>query len=199
MRHVAIVDIDTTLANNDHRATLLERTCVQCSTPIQGDRGQEKWPVCACGSIKYQAPQSSWDAFLQHDLMLKDTPQPHSAEVLNHMRALGWEIVFLTGRNEKHRAPTNQWLMDHMSARPGETLLMRPLDSRNIPASQMKEQLFLNWRDELGEAVQCIFFEDDRFVLGMWKKYGLVFLCPDAWETMNPVTHEPANESSWSR
>lgn len=198
MRPIAIIDIDTTLANNDHRAVLLEKHCSTCSLPM----GHEHRFVCtSCGGTKYHTPQEKWDQFLDPNLMIQDTPVPHAVSVLENMRQKNWWIVFMTGRNEKHRAVTEEWLNTHMIRRPeSELVVMRPLSETSVPASVMKEKMFLEWREKHGlEHAPFMFFEDDRFVLGTWQKYGMVFLCPQAWEYMNPVVNDRTIEPAWNR
>lgn len=176
MATICVVDIDTTLANNDHRALLLEKDSE--------------------GNIS----QASWDAFLQRDLMLKDTPQDHALDVLNHMRGHGFKIVFLTGRNIRHIDGTRLWLKEHMGWDEfSEPLLMRRAEDVNVPASQCKEALFLDYVKYAVESnTTFLFFEDDKHVIAMWRKYGLVFQCPEAWQWMNPEA--PRNpESAWTR
>lgn len=198
MRPVAIIDIDTTLANNDHRAVLLERHCLDCGLPVGG----EHRPICkSCGSERSHTPQHKLDQFLDPKLMAQDTPQPHALDVIESMRSKLWWIVFMTGRNSKHRPVTEQWLRDHMAWRSErEQLIMRPMENTGTPASQMKEKMFLDFRDSNGlENAPFMFFEDDRYVLGTWQKYGMVFLCPQAWEYMNPEVHDRAVEPAWNR
>lgn len=175
MSLVAVIDIDTTIADCDHRAVHL----VKDST----------------GRI----PQPCWDNFLDPDLMKLDTPVPHAREVIDAMRKRWYQIVFLTGRNERFQDVTEQWLRTHMGYCKYDGLIMRPRAMANVPASQYKEQVFL---ERVGGPTShphtYLFFEDDPYVLGMWQKYGLVFKCPEAWEYMNPETLE-GNEPSWKR
>lgn len=176
MTTVCIIDIDTTLANNDHRAALLKRD-------LQGKITQE-----------------SWDSFLQADLMILDQPQQHAKEVVDYMRSHGYQLVFLTGRNEKHSDVTKRWLTAHMGWCPDrEPLLMRPVERAGVPASQFKELTFLKFvKDRNLSQASFLFFEDDKHVINMWRRYGLVFQCPEAWQWMNPDIPE-TEELSWSR
>lgn len=208
MRNVAIIDIDTTIANNDHRAVLLKRKCVDCGTEV----GHEHRAVCtSCGCEKSHAPQSSWDQFLRPDLMLLDTPQPHARDVIEFMRHLNYQIVFMTGRNEKHREVTEQWLLQNgfwsdskywmandSVPRYYEPVIMRPAEQTNVPASVMKEEQFLSFRQTCQFTDKFMFFEDDRHVLGTWRKYGMVYLCPEAWQFMNPEV-KTSGEMAWNR
>jgi predicted secreted acid phosphatase len=175
MPTVCIIDIDTTLANNDHRALVLKRD-------LQG-----------------KVTQESWDAFLQADLMLLDKPQEHAKSVVDYMRNHGYMIVFLTGRNEKHLGVTQAWLRTHMGRTDDEILLMRSAEYSGQPASVFKEEKFLQFIQEHNlQDASFLFFEDDKHVLAMWRKHGLVFQCPEAWQWLNPEIPE-AEELAWSR
>lgn len=191
MRPIAVLDIDTTLANNDHRADRLVSVCSVCSKP----------PKCDCDVPKLHTPQEAWDAFLHPELLAQDTAQEHAIEVLEKMRSLNWWLVFMTGRNERLRDVTERWLAKHMLRRSvSEPLIMRPLHEKGKPASVMKEEMFLTFRDSHGlQNAPFLFFEDDKYVLGMWQKYGMVFQCPEAWATMNPDTHERTHEPNWTK
>ena len=160
MRTVAIIDIDTTIANNEHRADLLTRVCTKCAKPMGGKRGQDKWPVCECGNTAYHAPPSSWEAFLHPEAVSKDTPQPHALDVINTMRKNHWYVTFMTARGERLRDVTEKWLNTHINRQVGEPLIMRPVNKDGVPSSQMKEQMFLDFRESRGfEHSQFLFFD----------------------------------------
>lgn len=195
MTNVAIIDIDTTIANNDHRAVLLSKHCSDCKMPVPlGHRAH-----CAnCGGKHHHIPQGAWDQFLQPELMILDDPQPHSLDVINYMREHGFAVVYMTGRNEKHRTVTHEWLVKHHYWKPGDKLSMRPKTDAGTPASQIKEKMFLDYRTGNPDA-SYFFFEDDKYVLGTWQKYGMVFACPQAWEFMNPSVLDRTVEPAWNR
>jgi hypothetical protein len=132
--------------------------------------------------------------------MLLDQPQQHAREVVEYMRNHGYIIVFLTGRNEKYYDVTRAWLQSHMGWIPGkETLLMRGPDFAGLPASQFKQQAFLRFVEQRKfRNASFLFFEDDKHVMTMWRKYGLVFQCPEAWQWMNPDVPQQ-EEFAWSR
>lgn len=177
MATFCIIDIDTTIANNDHRDPLL----------VRGEDGE--------------FTQESWNAFMHPDAVVLDAPQEHALHVLNHMRAMDFTVVFLTGRNESHRAVTDLWLVRHMGKTPLEDLVMRPAEKFDVPATTCKESMFLAWVEtNLGPEndASFLFFEDNKHVLQVWKKYGLVFQCPVAWVSLNPEV--PAEqERAWTR
>lgn len=194
--NVAVIDIDTTIANNDHRAIYLVKHCTDCGSEVS----HEHRALCSvCGGDSATISQESWDKFLTPELIVKDTAQPHALDVINYMRSHKWRVVFLTGRNMSLRPYTIKWLLDNMAwDSTHEPLVMRPWDAVNIPASVIKEQLFLD--NVLDSRVSAYhFFEDDKHVLGTWRKYGMVYLCPQAWEYMNPETLESHTEPAWKR
>lgn len=176
MTTVCIIDIDTTIANNDHRAFHL----------VKDETGK--------------IPKECWDKFLDKTLMLLDSPQQHALDVLNYMRNHGYTIVFLTGRNETHKDVTEEWLKTHMGWKPHyEALYMRTAADAGQPASVFKKKCFVEKiQPTFSFNTSFVFFEDDPYVLPVWKSYGLVLKCPEVWEHMNPVlVDEP--EASWRR
>lgn len=181
---VLVFGIDSTLADNSARAELLARVCTVClgkySTPI-GHR------TAFCDTCrKYTKPkivQGTWDKFMDPAAFAMDVPVLGAAEFVKHVRELGYTIVYLTGRHERGRAATKEWLNLHMGRTNGEELVMR--DADNTPASQMKEKLFLRLMRvlESGHRIpnQYIFFEDDPHVFEMYRQYGFVLKCPEAF------------------
>jgi len=115
------------------------------------------------------------------------------------MREHGFTITYMTGRNSKHRPVTDAWLVKHGYKQDGDFLIMRPMKDTGKPASQMKEEMFLDYVHHEELKGPFFFFEDDRYVLGTWQKYGMVFVCPQAWETMNPSVLDRAVEPAWNR
>lgn len=185
-----VIDIDTTLANNDHRASLL------------------------CKDAEGVVTQESWDAFLDEATMFRDTLQPFALNAIEVMRQLGYTIVFLTGRNERLRKVTELWLAKHIAWNPyAETLLMRKTTEACVPASVCKRALFEEYLDNIDKQREerdyyedtCsvyedtyMFFDDDPHVLDMWRKLGTAFKCPEAWQWMcTPTPSTP--ELAWNK
>lgn len=196
-RTVFIFDIDSTIADNDARAALLHKQCVAClHTPVP--QGHHK-PCPSCGSTTSKVTQESWDSFLDPEVMAEDKPIEGAIRVLNHMRSLGFEVHFITGRNELHTGDvTKEWLEQYTGWRPEvEQLIMRQPEHHGLPASQYKEIAFQRLREicQFPEGTTFVFFEDDPHVFNLYQKYGLVVRCPEAWEHFLPkgaAGHEPA-------
>lgn len=181
MRNTVLVfDIDSTLADNTKRAALLARVCTVClgtySTPI----GHRTAYCDTCGKhTRPKITQGTWDLFMDPEAFAMDTPVVNSPEFLKHARTLGFSIVYLTGRYESGRLATESWLNLHVDRAPTEVVYMR--DEANVPASQMKEKLIQRCQTDFGNDVNFIFFEDDPHVFDMYRAYGLVLKCPEAF------------------
>ena len=197
-RPVFIFDIDSTLANNDHRAALLKKTCIQCLAPAP----QEYHAPCpVCGCTDHAISQSSWDEFLRTDLIEKDEPIAKGVAVVERLRELGAEIHFLTGRNRKNcETVTKNWLRKNVGWDESKELLcMREDEDRDLPASVYKERAFKRLI-EAENMNDCLFFffEDDPHVFGMYSKYGVVVRCPEGWDHFLPESAR-GPEAAWRR
>jgi hydroxymethylpyrimidine pyrophosphatase-like HAD family hydrolase len=151
---VCVIDIDGTLADASHRIHHIEK----------------------------EPPD--WDAFGHPELVKQDVPQPGAKVVLDRFRKLGYHVCFLTGRNEKHRKATEEWVNSHMGRKDyrNEVIYMRPQEQANTPASVYKEKQINNLKYIYEEMQpQFLFFEDDPFVARMYQKYGTVFKAPECW------------------
>lgn len=93
---IIVLDIDLTIANNDHRAHHVD--------------GEKK----------------DWDAFLAPHLVAKDVLVEGARRGIEHFQALNYQIMFLTGRNENLRDVTSQWLLTQLGIEVSDdSLLMR--------------------------------------------------------------------------
>lgn len=197
---VYIVDIDSTIAENSHRAALLKKQCIVClHEPMpQGHH----LPCPNCGNTVSKITQESWDMFLDPELVALDTPIPRAITVLNRMRQLGFEIHFITGRNETHTGDvTKKWLKDHAGWQDGkEKLIMRQETEHGMPASKYKALAFERLKKECGfdESNTYVFFEDDPHVFGVYENYGIVVRCPEGWQHFMPAP-ATGSELAWAR
>lgn len=197
MKTVFVIDIDTTIANNDHRAALLEKECMVCLSKV----GSEQRAVCPnCGSTDHKISQSSWDSFLDPEQLRLDTPVTKAQDVLYKMRELGMEFHFITGRNESLRDVTEDWLKEHFGwDMDRESLIMRPQKHSNTAASTYKEDALKTLiKDRNLKNARFIFMEDDPFVFRMYQQYGIVIKCPEGWEHWLPPV-QTGHEPIWNR
>jgi hypothetical protein len=163
---VAVIDIDTTLANNEHRASKL----------VYQDDGEIE--------------ATSWAIFCSDAEMAKDHVQPLAKEGLNHLRRMGYHLTFLTGRQESFRKTTEHWLRTNaLWIRDIEPLVMRTPEYTGWSASSFKEDAFQ--RNIKTRDITYTFFDDDLHVLKVFSKYGLTMRCPEAWTVLSHP--EPRN------
>lgn len=193
---ISIIDIDTTIANNDHRASLLQKECIQCLNKL----GYEHRAACTvCASLDSRVTQSSWDAFLHPELLAKDVPVQAAQRVISHMRVLGLELHFVTGRIEGLRPVTEIWLKEHFQfdESRGETLVMRSVSMDGVSASKYKAHAVKEFVTS-NPGSQFLFFEDDTHVFNTYSKLGLVIKCPEGWEYFHPEGAKGV-EAAWKR
>jgi hypothetical protein len=200
-RVVFIIDIDITIANNDHRAVHLRSSCGSCGRTIPVE---ERGPCTSCGSHEVSIPQESWDNFLDPDLILQDQVVPGAKRTIDLFRKFGFEFHFITGRNGTKllRADaTRKWLSEKLDWNPDkELLMMRTLEDNERPASVYKQHAFqrlLNIK-QYQDDVNFIFFEDDHFVFNTYSKYGIVVESPGCWEYFVP-NGATGEEAVWRR
>lgn len=197
-RTIFVFDIDSTIADNNHRAVLLMKHCKNCGALVDGHAHRQLCQVCGC--TEHHTPQKCWDAFLEPSLILKDSPIPDAQRLIQQLKDLKMEYIYLTGRNEGLRPATTEWLCTHF----GETspvLWMRKLEWDNMPASQAKERLLKEYIYENRlhpDLDRFVFFEDDTHVFGMYRKYGVVVQCPEGLKYFCPQ-HATDKEPSWKR
>lgn len=197
-RPVFIIDIDTTIADNAHRAMLLERHCVACLTPVEYRQACRN-----CGGTDTNIKQESWDAFLSPERCALDIPVQKAQHAIRRFREEGVEFHFLTGRNEGLREVTEEWLTKYFSYQPErESLIMRGDEHEGTPASVYKEQAFEQLVQTQGydepDMPMFFFMEDDPHVFKMYSKYGIVIRCPEGWEHWMP-DHATDTEPKFKR
>lgn len=197
-RIVAVIDIDTTLANNDARAELLQKHCVVCGGP----KTHEPHSVCPTCLMETddKITQDSWDTFLRPDLMALDTPVQKGVAAIRRMRQMDIEFHFITGRNEGLREVTEEWLKQNVGWKPDrERLVMRGRTEGDMAASVYKEAALNRLIEEEGlQDVAFLFFEDDPWVFRMYSKYGICVKCPEGWEHFCPEAARSL-ERVWNR
>ena len=197
MRTIWLFDIDTTLACSAHRDSLLVKTCSMC---LHSPVSSMACPVCSGTSVSI--PQSSWDAFMDPAVLAQDVPIAAAQTVMTHLRLLGNEIHFITGRREASTGQvTKSWLREHYGYEEASELLMMRQDvDYNVAASVYKERALIRLKEKLGleNDTMFIFFEDDSHVFPVYSKYGLVVRCPEGWQHFMPKGAR-GEESLWRK
>lgn len=198
MHNIHVFDIDSTIANNDHRAALLEKTCVVCL----GDKPHRlHGPCTTCGMITNSSySQSSWDSFVAEEMVYADSVIEKALQYATKLRTYGEPVHFITGRGDDSRKATEQWLTDKFNwNRDQEQLYTRSLADEGTPASVYKEKqltLLCNSLNVSSSDTLFYFYEDDAHVIRMYQKYGIVVQCPQAWDYLMPDV-VVSQEMSW--
>ncbi len=149
-RKAIIIDIDGTLADSKHR---------------------EHHIVNAEGKVDWAA----WDAAAH-----LDTPNRWCASMVAAMKhSQGVSLIFLTGRGDRLRDVTLNWLTTHVVPKSDiDLLLMRPNGDKR-PDTVIKEEYYRRDIEPLYDVLFCI---DDRdTVVDMFRKLGLTVLHCDRW------------------
>lgn len=115
--------------------------------------------------IKQEPPD--WPAFF--DACTDDTPNPAVVALYDMARDAGVAIVYVSGRPETHREPTEAWL-EQRSVDGHMLLLMRPAGDYR-PDEVVKRELY---EAHVAGQYDVLFTVDDRnSVVQMWRSRGL--------------------------
>lgn len=177
-----ICDIDDTLANNYHRQHLL------------GANPDKK----------------NWDAFLHPDVVKLDTPIPGAQVGLLHLADRAESVIFLTGRNERLREVTTEWINTHIWRYPhplgtpaiqyqrGYTLDMRP-DGEHTKATEFKGRRLAFYKT-FAHSGPMIYIDDDVYMWPVADAHGCIVLrAPDCWAHINPRSGILPDETHWRK
>lgn len=110
--------------------------------------------------------KKDWDGFFLE--LHKDEP---IFEIINKVKALekeGRRIIFLTGRPEKYRQQTEDWLKKYFTF-DLEILMRKDNDRRN--KIEIKKELF---ETHLSSLEIKVIFENDPELIFLWKKLGFI-------------------------
>ncbi len=114
-------------------------------------------------------PKKNWKSFYQE--VDKDIVNPWCLEIIMSMKASGYQIILLTGREEICKEKTLKWLEDNKI--PYDLLYMRPLNDFRAD-DVIKCEIYYN---EIEKKFQTLFvLEDRKTVVEMWRKEGITCL-----------------------
>ena len=166
-----IFDIDGTLADASHRLHFIKDTA-HWVTP-------DDKPV--------SPPKPDWNSFLSYDQVAKDSPIPQTWAILGSLLHDHHRVIFITGRPEKTRKMTYQWLMTACPVRAlawnywsnrrksggalGPVIYMRK-NGDHRPSSVVKEESLLLAKENGFNPVMV--FEDRADDTAMWRRNGLL-------------------------
>lgn len=159
-----IFDIDGTLANAEHRLHFIIPPVVNSLFDKEGIQQRSEF-------------QKDWDSFLADEHVSKDTAIPQTWEILESLLIANNKVIFITGRPERQRQCTVDWLMRHIAwehATPvaiSGYLYMRQ-DGDRRPSHVVKEESLQRAR-AVGYSPTLV-FEDRADDTAMWRRNGLL-------------------------
>jgi hypothetical protein len=191
---IVLCDIDSSVANNDHRTPYIEPPCPRCG-PLETN------PNCpACHGTRIAKHSADWDAFYHPTMLAADSPietaRPGIQRLIELDRANKAALFFLTGRPERTRPSTLSWLTGHLwpdmpltrsidlSNEDGPTVLPRLLmrgDADRRHSVQYKEMQIVQFS---GRGESLLFIDDDLRNKEMYSKYGLYLKAPECWSVL---------------
>lgn len=170
---IVVLDIDGTLANNDHRAHHVDRA--------EGD-----------------ARPKDWEGFLAPHLVAKDVLIEGAARAVQHFLDLKYRVLFLTGRNEGLRSVTTQWIKEKLDIdATDDTLTMRP-PGNMMTATKYKREQIINIKQEFPKE-PLLFIDDDKYMWPVYAEFGIVLRAPECWNVIFPVNAEVEPVDVWRK
>lgn len=99
-----------------------------------------------------------------------DLPNPAVIDAVRAVRAIGWDVIYCSGREDTARVTTLDWLEKHAGKTPFELLLMRAADDTRRD-SVVKRDLFDKHIRDLYDVRYVL--DDRQQVVDMWRSLGL--------------------------
>ena len=115
-----------------------------------------------------QQNSKNWDAYF--DALIDDAPITPTLEMLRTLYDARHRIILCTGRPEKYRYLTVQWLQKYDV--PANALFMRQPKDGKLRNAQVKRAMIDRVREANYNPVAV--FEDNPSSAAMWKECGLV-------------------------
>ena len=131
--------------------------------------------VSNCDHRQEHAQAGNWEGF--HALCHLDAPYLDVVAIIQALSQFGYAVFGLTGRNEKNRRTTLDWLIANNIII--DELLMRP-DNDFTKDIDLKIRLLeerFGSKEQVLAQVQCVFDDRDRVVAGL-RDYGLTVFQP---------------------
>jgi hypothetical protein len=115
-------------------------------------------------------PKKNFDKF--HEAAENDQPNLAVAQLVKAMKFAGFEIVFVSGREERWRPGTERWMKKNLNWKPEDYALFMRKDKDYRKDSEIKGEIFnLHIKDNY-EILFCV--DDRKQVTQYWRSIGLV-------------------------
>lgn len=132
--------------------------------------------LCNCTHRRYFLDEKSPDWRSFYESMVMDTVNEWCLDIVQAMYAQGNQIIFMSGRSDKYRPHTEDWLLKYKIPKHTGLYMRKEGDHRKdgIVKKELYEQHILG-------QYQVLFCIDDRnSVVNLWRSLGLVCLqCAD--------------------
>lgn len=121
--------------------------------------------------------KKDWDKF--HDLCTEDTPIQPMIDLCKVLSKAEYIIFMVSGRMEKTRKLTEDWLMKHDMSY--TSLHLRP-DGDYRPDDDLKREILGYLREDWPQADIQFVVDDRTRVVKMWREQGLICLQCAEWK-----------------
>jgi len=155
---IIVCDIDKTLCDSGVR---LDRVIKKCGS-------EEIWT------------EEHLQEFLNPEEIRKDKVV-RGAQNINEIAEVCGRLIILTGRNERSRKDTRNWLWVNLDICEDVPLIMRSDDDFSNPV-ECKENLFVQNVLNNNPDAHFIFIDDDPKILQMFFIYGMILKAPEVWD-----------------
>lgn len=126
-----------------------------------------------CDHRQELAETGQWEDF--HGRCDQDTPYPDIITIVNTFSSAGFTVFACTGRNERHRPKTLEWLRKHQAS--VDDIWMRADDDfgKDVEIKIALMEKHFGSKEAVLENVLCVLEDRDKLVVGL-RDYGLTVL-----------------------
>ena len=116
----------------------------------------------------------NWDTFLSEENIKKDKPNKAVVELIECMVHGGFDVLYLTGRDEKFREITNEFIINETGFLDYEEIYMRPKGDMRPDTEVKAELLEQAMKDHKFKKEDILFALDDRdCIVKLWRDMGI--------------------------
>ncbi len=147
-----------------------------------------------------------WQAFVHPDVVQHDTPVDLAFQGIHKLLRVGFDIVFLTGRNQGLAEVTQKWLTKHMGVWThlqgfkgiGYELIMRPEGNQDTPSAYKRQALAQLLGPYAWDVVLAL--DDDKYMWEVYEEFGCIPMkAPECWAVLFPEAADLPPEQAWRK